>query len=78
MRVEHLVHLEDAVLSFAQHAEAGLVVGVRGHHHRLALLVLVLLQHRLHATQHANVAWGPTKSQRNKVVKPESTSCPET
>lgn len=60
LRVENLVHLKDAALSFAQHAEAGLVVGVRGHHHHwLALLVLVLLQHGLHPTQHADVACGP-------------------
>lgn len=56
LRMEDLVQFKDATLSFVQHSERGLVVGVCRHHHRLALLVLVLLQHRLHTTQHADVA----------------------
>lgn len=56
MRVENLVHLKDATLPFIQHTEAGLVVGVRCHYHRLALLMMVLLQHRLHAAQYTDVA----------------------
>jgi len=53
--VEDLVQLKDATLSFAQHIQGGLVVGVCRHNHRLALLMLVLFQHGLHATQHTNV-----------------------
>lgn len=41
--VEDFVHFKDASLSFAQHRERGLIVGVRRHDHRVALLVLVLL-----------------------------------
>lgn len=59
LRLEDLVQFEDATLPFVQHIERGLVVGVRGHHHRLALLMLVLHQHRLHTTQYANVAFKP-------------------
>lgn len=56
LRVEDLVQFKDATLSFVQHSERRLVVGVRRHHHRLALLMLVLLQHRLHTTQHPDVS----------------------
>lgn len=73
LRVENLVHFKDAALSFVQHAEAGLVVGVRCHHHGLALFVLVLLQHRLHTAQHADVAWT-----QKEVDEPDFTFCCET
>lgn len=56
LRMEDLVQFKDATLSFVQHIERGLIVWVCRHHHRLALLMLVLLQHRLHATQHPDVA----------------------
>lgn len=57
LRVENLVHFKNTRLSFIEHTEWGLVVGICGHHHRLALvLLLVLLQHRLHAAQHPDVA----------------------
>lgn len=55
LRMENLVQFKDAALSFAQHTEWGLVVRIRRHHHRLALFTLVLLQHWLHSTQHADV-----------------------
>lgn len=57
LRVENLVHFKNTDLSFIKHTEWGLIVGICGHHHRLALVVLlVLLQHRLHAAQHTDVA----------------------
>ena len=56
LRVEDLIQFKDTTLSFVKHIEGGLVVRVCRHHHRLALLMLVLLQHGLHTTQHTNVA----------------------
>lgn len=55
--VENLVHFKNTAFSFIQHTERGLVVGICGHHHRLALvMLLVLLQHWLHTAQHTDVA----------------------
>lgn len=55
--VENLVHFKSTHFSFVQHTERGLVVGICGDHHRLALvMLLILLQHGLHATQYADVA----------------------
>lgn len=80
LRVENLVHFKDAALSFAEHAEAGLVIRVRCHHHGLALFVLVLLQHWFHTAQHPDVAWTQKKKKRSTsqilpdAVKPYSSA----